>query len=127
MSGPRRSIRVLTAAWLLCQLATPLLAMTLVPTLAAHGAADAAACACPHGDETGVCPMHKMPADTTRCRLRRGGDTTTAALLGLSSVVGFVPVAMSVTPPWSPGTRLVVTSISRFDRAVRPDWPPPRR
>jgi hypothetical protein len=127
MSGPRRSISVLTAVWLLCQLATPLLAMTLVPTLAAHGAADAAACACPHGDESGVCPMHKTPVDTARCRLSRGGDATTAALLALSSVVGFVPVSMSVAPPSSPAARLVMTSVSRLHRAVRPDLPPPRR
>lgn len=127
MSGTRRSISVLTVAWLLCQLATPILAMTLIPTLAAHGAASAAACACPHVDESGVCPMHKTPVDTARCRLSRGGDATTAALLALSSVVGFAPVSMSVTPPSSPGARLVVTSVSRLDRAVRPDSPPPRR
>jgi hypothetical protein len=126
MKGARRLVALLTVAWLSCQVATPIVSLTLFAALSRTHVAASLACQCPHGAETGICPMHQTPAESTPCRLRRADDGATVALVALSSLLGLTTESVSVIRSAPASTQLLASRVPTLDRAVLPDRPPPR-
>jgi hypothetical protein len=137
MSTLRRSSRVITVAWLVCQVAW-LTALVPRDCCAAHRAAEEgcheamAAPHCPMRSADGTaCPMHRersqpeTPIRSSDCRISGACDGPLAALV-LSSGYGTLAQPPALIP--DSGVRGVTSAVHRDipGRLQPPDPPPPR-
>jgi hypothetical protein len=83
-------------------------------------------CTCVHGADHGACPMHRTPADSTRCRLQGTQHNPSTVLM---SVLGplVLPTTSNVAILGAPSRGPIAEmSSSPVDRVIPPDPPPPR-
>jgi hypothetical protein len=119
MTGVRRVIGRLMALCVVCQLAMPIVGLTVGSTLTSD-------CSCSHAAQTGICPMHKSAAGSAHCRLRSADGGASIEIVVLPSVLGLTPTSTFVSTSDFAGTRLFTTLATPLDRTVLPDLPPPR-
>jgi hypothetical protein len=118
----RRALVLLTASWLVIQVAL-LISPSIVLLAAAHE--ETAECTCIHGEHA-ICPMHHRPAPGSRICLIGSADDTVATLGSLFQAAGLMPSIMSTFAPAAiPTVSIDSTSAITF-RSVPPDPPPPR-
>jgi hypothetical protein len=109
-------------AWL-CLHVTVLAGTTVVLFKSGASQADII-CACAHGADHGPCPMHRKPADSTRCRLQNTQHDL-AFLSMLGPVTLPVPTA-TVVADVAPTAAFEYYTPVICERTVPPDPPPPR-
>ena len=132
MTAIRRRIRVVTFAWLLCQVAS---LSAFVPqqccvSHAAQAAAKQDAEACheappPEPEEGAACPMHHNSKSHDGCKISGTCDGPGSQLTTLFAYVGVLqsPVASSVT--FEPTRATLPSSAPLLSRLATPDAPPP--
>jgi hypothetical protein len=84
-------------------------------------------CTCAHGGDHSTCPMHRTPADSTRCRLQSTQDGPASMLLSSLGLL-VLPVTSNVTLVDAPSPVLTgYASPLPSDWIVFPEPPPPRK
>jgi hypothetical protein len=124
MPRARRTIGLVAATWLICQVAT----LALVPTLLGMGAMEAsvAECTCTHGAEA-TCPMHHKPSPSAKVCALQGMTTGSAALVNaLFGVAGLLPASTLLTSQKPARTTARLDRSTAISRRISPDSPPPR-
>ena len=83
-------------------------------------------CTCTHGSNHDSCPMHRIPADSTRCRLQGSQDDLGMALMSmLGSLMTPVTSTTAVADEPSSGP-LGYVLLAPSDWTPPPESPPPR-
>ena len=82
-------------------------------------------CTCEHGADHGLCPMHRTPSNSTRCRLQGPQDSLAALISVLGPLV--LPAASDAFSVDAPAPGLIgYASPLPSDWIVPPELPPPR-
>jgi hypothetical protein len=124
MTCLRRVLGPLASIWLICQVATVMVALPVF-WIQSAGAGELA-CTCSHGAD-GACPMHhKTSTGSTLCSMQSAGDSGALMVRSLLGVVGLIPTRITTTVPAAAGTEPVIASATATDRPIPPDPPPPR-
>jgi hypothetical protein len=124
MPRARRTLGLVAATWLICQVAT----LVLVPTLLGIGAmqASVAECTCTHGANA-TCPMHHKPSAGTRaCALQSMSTSAVALLNSLLGVAGLLPAPTLAANQTPARTTARLDRSNATSRRISPDSPPPR-
>ena len=123
MTRLRRALGPVAAVWLCCQLAL----LAAPPLLVGAGvAAPLVECTCTHGDH-GVCPMHHAPApEGTRCLMRGAGNSSTAVLATVYTLVGVLTVPTRTVVPPAASVYFHSDPDRPSSRPAPPEPPPPR-
>ncbi len=122
----RPTLRYLTCAWLVCQLAGFVAAPIAVCASPASANADSHENCCVGSEPGQACPMHRSPKGDKDCVMRNACAPSPSILLTLLGGLGLLP------PPSSTLAALVVSDLPPGDpsvgiaRAELPEPPPPR-
>jgi hypothetical protein len=125
MTGLRRILVPLTAAWLFCQVGTAALVPLALWITAAGPHAEE--CTCGHGPGA-TCPMHHKPSgESAPCAMQAADGSGTAVLTALAGTVGLISEPpLSIQAPSSTQYPRAVGAHIVGERPVPPDPPPPR-
>jgi hypothetical protein len=122
MTRLRRALGPLTAAWIVCQVAT----LASSPVALWLMSADLAECTCTTGDHAS-CPMHhKQEPGSKICLLRSAANPGTMVLASMFSGAGLLPAqAGSVESPGNHSAAVI--KLTTLPSRYRPPDPPPPR
>jgi hypothetical protein len=123
MSGIRRLIARLAAAWLLTYACMTV--GTTVVFSATAGAHDMK-CTCGHESDHAACPMHHGKSDASRCRMQSTQTRGDAAFVSLFGAVGIPPQSVTVSDAAPMNSTITEASAQPRALIVPPDPPPPR-
>lgn len=122
MSRLRRALGPLTAAWLVCQIAT----LASSPVALWLISADLGECTCASGDHAS-CPMHhKQDPGAKICLLRSAADPGTMVLASIFSGAGLLPAQIVSVDSTGNQPAAVIELTTLPSRYTPPDPPPPR-
>ena len=83
-------------------------------------------CTCAHGADHGSCPMHRTPADSTRCRLQSAEDDLGLALTSMPGPLTLPAASVRAVAEASAFLPKGYDSTLPSDWTVPPEPPPPR-
>jgi hypothetical protein len=122
MTRLRRALGPLTAAWIVCQVAT----LASSPVALWLMSADLAECTCTTGDHAS-CPMHhKQEPGSKICLLRSAADPGTMVLASIFSGAGLLPTPAVMVASSGNQPAAMIALTTRPSRQTPPDPPPPR-
>jgi hypothetical protein len=95
--------------------------------LFAGGASEAdLVCTCAHGADHGACPMHRTPADSSRCRLQSAQNDLGMALLSMLGPLTLPVATLDIFAVISLPVPKGYDATMPRDWTAPPDAPPPR-
>lgn len=111
-------------AWLFVHVSVA--AATTVLLIATGNAASDLVCTCAHGEDHGMCPMHRKPADSARCRMQGAQNDLGAALLSMLGPLTLPASAAGIVPAIAAPLAKGCDDSLPLDWTAPPDAPPPR-